>query len=184
MNTNINLRSSALIEDSPTTMSVATISQVTDEGVQEVLQGFAEAHSIKITNLFLLANFVIPTGKSDLKGITFDDIKDYIVPQGIIGNNGIRLADGSMDMRCYISSSSPFEFTSISSIPADKMTIEPTVNACVLVQQGDSEQSVSQGSNSYMPTGTEKIFAIATFPETTKIQDQPFTVMWFIRLLT
>ena len=64
---------------------VGVDNQVTNDGVKSLLNGMADVKSTKITNMFLLNNFIVPTGKSDLKDITFEDIKPYIAYQGFVG---------------------------------------------------------------------------------------------------
>lgn len=161
---------------------VGVDNQVTNDGVKSLLNGMADVKSTKITNMFLLNNFIVPTGKSDLKDITFEDIKPYIAYQGFVGNNKQMNADGSRDMRVYTSNDAPFELTAISTIPADKANQNPAFNAAALVMAGDEMQSSSSSSGNYQPTGNEVVFSIALFDEQSKDNMDTFTVIWYIRV--
>lgn len=156
--------------------------QVTNDGMKTLLNALADVKSAKITNMFLMNNFIVPEGKSDLKGITFDDIKPYLAYQGFTGNNKQENPDGSRDMRVYISNDAPFEMTSISTIPADKANQNPTFNAAALIMSGDEMQSSSLSSGNYQPTGNEVVFSIALFDEQTKDNMDTFTVIWYIKI--
>ncbi len=157
--------------------------QVVNEGVKSILAAFADVKSCKITNMFLLTGFQMPEGVSDIKELKFSDIKDFIALQAFTGNNQVRNADGSMDMRVYTSNEPPYEMTSISTIPANRANTENVFNACALVLGGDEHQSSTTAEGQYIPTGNESLFSIALFPnEVVKNNTDNFVVLWYIRV--
>lgn len=153
--------------------------QVTDDGVKALLNALAATQSIKVTNIMLLNNFVLPAGKT-AKTVTFADVQSFIGVQSTVGNNKFINPDNTMDMRVYVSLEEPFEMTCIATIPADKGNIDPTYNAAILVLQGDENQSVSKGTEAYNSVGTEVLFSLAQFDPQTKDNINPFALVWYI----
>lgn len=157
--------------------------QVTNGGVQAILAALStqSAPLIAVTNIFFLTGFTVPDGKT-LQTIEFSDIEPFIASQAFVGNNGRINSDNTRDMRTYISTEPPFELTCIATLPSDRGNVEPTINAVALILQGDTEQSTSRGSDSYVPVGTEVLFSVATFTEQVKQSTEPFSCVWYVTI--
>lgn len=153
---------------------------VTEVGFKYLLSSFAELRSNKVTNILLLNNFSLPVGKQ-LKDLTFEDVKSFIAYQSFVGNSGVINEDGSQDMRVYLSTNGVYEMTMIATIPEEK-GVGSNYNAAILLMGGNEQESVSLGSDIYVPTGSEVLFSISTFDVLIKSEENPFSLVWYLRL--
>lgn len=156
--------------------------QVTYAGSESIAESLIRPTSPKVTNLLLLTNFVMPSGKTK-KELTFADIEPYI--NASMGNNSQVNEDDTRDLRVYISGDAPYEATFIGTVPTNRGNlgeVGKTFNAAVLITGGDELQSITQ-TEDYVSLGSEKIFSIVEFDAQQKSVEDSFVSVWHIAIV-
>jgi hypothetical protein len=155
--------------------------QVTTAATKAVLDAIGSGTDIHVSNVVLLTGFALPSGKT-LKDLVLADVLSYASHDCVVGNNGNTNPDGSRDMLITRTVDAPYLLQITSRIPANKGNATPYINAAVLIINGDVTKSVSNGTVSYVATGTDTAFSVVMFDAYQKSNTQPLVFVWSLQM--
>ena len=155
--------------------------QVTTAATAAVLDAIGSGNGIEVSNVVLLTGFALPSGKT-LKDLILSDVLPYASNDCVVGHNANINWDGTRDMLVTRTSNAPYLLQITSRIPANKGNATPYINGAVLIVNGDITKSVSNGTVTYVPTGTDTAFSVVTFDPYQKSNTQPLVFVWSLQM--
>jgi len=152
--------------------------QITDFGLQAIIQALVYNTPLEITNMFILSGW--PTG-GDPKTRVFTDVLPYQKPKSLLGD--ITIGSLTPDLIITPSMTPPVSVLITGTLPYFSDT-SPVKNGAALILNGDNYQSYTTGAETYLPLGSEILFAVVSFDPiaTSLVPGQPFVIEWEIFL--